>query len=727
MKTTIRLGRRSQGTPKFSLAFLGGCLAAWSVAAADAAPAEKAAADAPSSEKPGDAGSTSDSATEDYRNWFDVSVGGLLLRDDRAQFKRRYQRPRDVFGGVEDFHFEQDLGKKGLLKLEGRGLFDDHDYSLKLDVNHPDIGYLRAGYREFRTWYDGSGGFSPLPRPGGLWFVPDGGEEQALDRGEVWVEGGLTLPEKPQLSFEYRHLFRKGGKDSLVWGDTALTGAGVRGVVPSFRLLDEKRDLFGADIKQRLGKTEVGVGVRYDLETSTDSLNVSRRPGEFSSAPGTQTPTRRMTQREDTDTDLFNVHASTDTRFNENTWLTSGFSYTSLNADFTGQRVFGRDYAQGYDPTFRVPASFYTGFTNLAASSHMKQYVLTLNMLLTPWKNVAIVPAVRVEKNDLNGDSSAVLVNPPAADAAVAAANSRAFLDVSESLEARYTGVTNWVYYLRGYWLQGEGGLKERENARLSDFTLNRDTDFDRFTQQYTAGANWYASRRVNFAAQYYFKKRENDYSNRFTPANRSVLNRYPGYLAEHDFDTHDGNFRVSWRPAGSLSLVSRYDFQRSTIHLRTTDLPDLESARQTSHILGESITWTPWARLYLQGGVSYVWDKTKSPASQALGSRTPVLDASNDYWNATGSAGLAVSRKTDLQATYSYYRANDYQDNSTLSQPYGAGAEEHGVTGALIHRLRKNLTWTLRYGYYRGRDETSGWRNDYEAHLVYSSWQYRF
>src|SRR5687768_18036879 len=64
----------------------------------------------------------------DYRNWFDVSVGGNFISGNKSAFKQRHQLPQDVYGGVEEFHYEQDLGKKGLLEIDGRGIFDNEDY-----------------------------------------------------------------------------------------------------------------------------------------------------------------------------------------------------------------------------------------------------------------------------------------------------------------------------------------------------------------------------------------------------------------------------------------------------------------------------------------------------------------------------------------------------------------------------------------------------------------------
>src|SRR4249920_1152052 len=52
----------------------------------------------------------------EYRNWVNVGVGGTFgFGSDpqgKAEYQRRYGLPAgSVFGGVEDFHYEQDVGK----------------------------------------------------------------------------------------------------------------------------------------------------------------------------------------------------------------------------------------------------------------------------------------------------------------------------------------------------------------------------------------------------------------------------------------------------------------------------------------------------------------------------------------------------------------------------------------------------------------------------------------
>jgi hypothetical protein len=239
-------------------------------------------------------------------------------------------------------------------------------------------------------------------------------------------------------------------------------------------------------------------------------------------------------------------------------------------------------------------------------------------------------------------------------------------------------------------------------------------------------GANWYPRRQLNFSAEYYHKQRDNGYvhtvdSTPNVPASPIV---YPAFLNANESTTEDVNFKATWRPLPNLTLVGRYDFQLSTIDTRPDNLPEIQTSDMTSHIVSGSISWSPLNRLYLLGGLNKVWDETSTPANEI----TPAIQkARNDYWTANASIGCALDDKTDWETQYTYYRADNYADNSAFGMPYGAGAEEHGVTTSLSRRFTARLRLTIKYGYFDGRDETSGHNNDYRAHLVYTSLRYRF
>lgn len=696
-----------------------------------------AAAETPAEEKPAEI------EPGEYPNSVTFGVGHFFVDGDRAAFQRQLQRPGDeTFGGIEELHFEQMVGKRGLFTLDGRGLFNYQDYSLQVGIKDPEIGFVRGGYEQFRTFYDGSGGYSPLSNR----WVTLYDEELYVDRGRAWIEGGLTLPELPVLTVRYSYDFRDGQKDSTTWGDISLTGntANLRAIVPTFLELDERRHTVDADLSHRLGNTDLTLGVRYEHDDIENSRNIHRRPGD----PARD---RYLTQVDDTTADLFNVRGSAETRFGTNTLMVIAYAYTRLDTDIGGSRIYGADYGSAFNPISANQQSNDEGFFDLGGGSQVNQYVGNFNLMFTPWKHVTIVPALRLEHQEQDGVTfftESVVTNAaaPAALEQIQNSRMRRFTDITESLTVRYTGITNWAFYARGEWLQGQGQLNETEFDVADEdsprVVLERDTDSERMVQKYVIGANWYPCRQANFAAQYYYRTRDNSYDH---PQDSTVYNPppppvntnnlYPAFIREQDFETHDVSFRATLRPLANLTLVSRYDFAITTYDTRGdinsfgVALQSVESARAVAHIFSQSVSWSPLPQFYVQGSLSYALQETETPASLLTGGAANLVqDAGNDYWNATVLAGVTLNRVSDLQAQYFYYRADNYDpSNATVALPYNASAEQHGVTLTLVNRLRRNLLWRIQYGYYTGNDTTSGRNNDYDAHLVYSSWQLLF
>jgi hypothetical protein len=193
------------------------------------------------------------------------------------------------------------------------------------------------------------------------------------------------------------------------------------------------------------------------------------------------------------------------------------------------------------------------------------------------------------------------------------------------------------------------------------------------------------------------------------------------------DFETYDGNLRLTLRPHTKVSLVTRYEYQVSTVTTGpdpVSGLSSTESSDLISHIVGQNISWIPWSRLYLQAGINYVFSETETPASALT---QAILDSQNNYWTLNFNTGFVVDDRADLNLGYFYYRADDYEDNSAAGVPLGSGAEEHGITAMVTRRLSDHIRVSLKYGYFRYEDELYGGNNDSEAHRVYATMQYRF
>jgi hypothetical protein len=651
---------------------------------------------------------SSDASPTDYNNWITLGAGGMLTSGDKAQAEHQRQIPDGAFGGVEDFHWQQFVGKKGLFQVDGHGIFDNHDYSIRLELSDPDKGYIRGGYTEFRTWYDGNGGFFPQNNQ---WFSLNNNELH-VDRGDAWFEAGLTLPDKPIITFRYDHESRQGDKDSTSWGDITTVTASDRKIVPTFLGIDETRDIFQVNIKDTLGNTDVGLGLRYEIDRDNDSTYIDLDPANAN---------RFVTQNNVEQDTLFNIHGFTETFLNKKITFSLGGSFTTIDTDLSGSRIYGPTYNAPLSTTYVNNGS---GFTGLGGGGNTKEYVANMNLMLTPIDNLVFVPALRVEYegSDLSDNSDSTSGTGATFKSIPTDSGSDNWsLDVAESLEARYTGFRNWSLYTSGEWSEDSGNeFWNQETNAVFKPILNQ--DWTRLGQKYTVGANWYPLYRLNFGAQYYHQTQDYDYDNNLT----ATPTTYPGYLAYQKFKTDDMNIRATWRPFSTLSLVTRYDFQLSTVDTTGGSLNSVQSAEITSHIISQSVNWTPFSRLYVQVSGSYVLDSVDTPPISITGVTNFVLPGKNDYWTVSAMSGFALDNKTDLQLQYTYYRADDYV-NTSVTQPYGAGDEEQSVTATITRQITKAIKVSLKYGFFRNRDQTSGGNNNYDAHLVYASMQYRF
>src|SRR2546423_5366893 len=707
-------------------------------------------------------GTATEEGESSAKNWIELGIGGVNIGGDDAQFKQEHRKSGDVFGGIQDLHYEATMGK-GTLIIDGRAMCDNSDYDWKIDFTQPGVGYVRGGYTEFRTWYDGNGGFEPVS---GLWIPPVHPEDH-LDRGEAWIELGLRMPKLPEITLHYSHIFRNGRKDSTIWGDTTLTFLPVnpaRKIAPAFRDIDEKRDIFSAEIVQNFDKTDVGLGMRYERSETDDRLQLERGALQLPplvAAPGAQ---RFITHRDMNESDSFNGHFTLETHLSDTLWFTTDYFYNTSSVDISGTRIIGSDSNSLYgDPILTLQSNDH-GVLNLSGVSSSLEHVGNVKLLWTPVKNLTALAAFRYTHEEKDSSASFLDTNPATNLAPSTATNPRGgfhlitpvprsadtsdeFDNVAETFELRYTGLDNWVFYARGDWEEEWGDVSEHEvNGPTDEGRMNKDTEM--FAQKYTAGVNWYPMMDLNFAGQYFHKSV--DYDNDFrselfvSPVPGSERNQR---LLHQEWDTDNFNIRMTWRPKlpqnmGTLAFVTRYDYVRANIDGRWAISPtavgnqpanvilhELRTAEITNHVFTETITWNPFARLFLQGNFSYVQNETDTPADINLIPNTmpTVADFQNDYWTAGASAGLAIDDKTDLPVDYSYYRADNYEVNTIVGLPYGAGATEHTVGATVGRQISKNVRLKLQYGYFHYRDETSGGHNNYDAHAVFSSLQFRF
>jgi hypothetical protein len=690
---------------------------------------------------------TTETETE-YKNWIELGIGGTWTNGDRAQFEQEHHLVGDeVYGGINDMHYEHAVGE-ATLTIDGHALWDINDYDISVKLEQPKFGYMAAGYTAYRTWYDGNGGF--FPPHGGTWFHPFF-PEMHIDRDAVWIEFGLRVPDLPEVTIRWERDFRDGQKDSTIWGDTNRTGGGnilagpTRKIVPSFRDIDEVRDVFSFDASKTFGNTDALIGMRWEHITDTDDLKMERSANQFTGT-GRQ---RFVTQDLNDDINLFSGHAITETRFSDNFWFTAGYSYTTLENDLSGQRIFGTHYDADFSTTLPpfVLAQRDHAFLELAGMAQVDYHVVNANILWMPFKDLSIISGFRYTREDQDNNDMFLAEEPTANVAPFTPSNPKGgfhfgpavpvigekisnYDRFAERLDLRYTGIKDWLFYAEGEWEEECGHVFENQQNVGQDEVVLVDKDTHFLGQKYVVGLTWYPMTRLNLAAQYYHKIASYD---------NDLFEASGQRLVGQDWNMDDANIRVTITPKipaylGTLSLVSRYDFIYTTIDgkwaLDTNQLAEEQTGKITKHLIAETVTWNPLARLYLQADGSVVLNQTETPASEInlIPNTSPtVVNFRNDYWTVSALAGFLLDDKTDLNAGYSFFCANDHFKNTRVAQPYGLGATEHTVSAGIGRQLNKQMRVTLKYTYFNYDDSTFGGHNNYEAHSIFSGLQYRF
>lgn len=666
-------------------------------------------------------------AADDYENHIEFGGGTTLQQGDRPGFQRDQQRTKHGYGGVEDLLYYKYLNDETLLTLRGRALAGNNDWLFDLNITKEGFGYVKFGYKEFRVWFDGTGGYHPANRLNIRLFD----EDLHLDRGNLWLEAGYVPEDKLNFVFRYDLFTRKGSKDSTSWGDTglAINAANTRGLLPSFYRIDEHRHVASATLSRKHEKRRWEVAARADKGEYTNSRNETRRALEAGLD-------RKITHKEGRDYDLFQVRGSYVAQVHEKLTLTTAVAHTTIDSTISGTRIYGMDYDPVYDPAFANRQARDEGFFDLHGETELRQSVGTVSAMYQPNERWTIVPSFRFERIEAVSEAEMVetnfATNRTPDNVELLNESDRSWENVAESVEVRYRGIKDVAINFSAEWVQAEGDLTESQTddpgTPDEHVAIDRDTRFDRLSQKYAATANWYFRPGATLAVQYYYKVRENDYR---SPRDSTVstADRYPAYVTNQDFETDDFNVRLSWRLTPKLRSVTRYDWQKSNIRSQDIGLQFAESMQMNSQIVSQTLSFNPLNRWFVQGMVNYVRDELTTPANYATGAATArVAESHADYWNWTVSSGYALDDNSDLYLDYSLYRAVDsYRNNSAESVAFGTRARTQQLGVTWFRRFNERVALTTRYAYAENTDPAYGSIADYEAHLIYAKVQYRF
>jgi len=622
------------------------------------------------------------------------TVEYVSVRGDEDKFRAHQWHNDGWIGGIDEATFHQELGKDATLDLAARGLLNEADYKLRLDLTKKDVGFVRAGFTQFRQYSETTGGFY---RPFNLPSFRLAGDPH-LDVGNIFVDVGLTLPHIPFITLGYERQYRDGQKTLLEWGGVT-EGATNRKIYPSLKDVDEHVDIFKVSLDHDIKNIHIADQFRFERYHS-DTRRVTLDAG------------KTITVREEyTHHALFNTFRL-DSHLNENVYWSLGYLYSTLNGD----AEFAVSTAA---PVTVFDRNWVSRVIDVGSDSH----VLNANLMFGPFKGLTLYTGVQAEQTTGDGFTDALLATglAPATTNLIHSSTDKTSLE--ETFGARYTKIPFTTLYAEARLTQQQIDLDEYQTVDAAgDFV--RKTDADVFRQDYRAGFNTAPLRYVNFAGRYRHAIYENDYD-----ANLDTTPGYPAYITLQNFATDEIMGKVSVRPWTFFSASLQYQLVATDIKTGTAGVVPLApkgsriSGTYDANIYSASLTVAPTARLYLTGLFSFQDTHTTAFDNQSA----IVTSYKGNVYTVIGTVGYAIDEKTDATVEYSFSRSDNFRNNATAGLPLGVDNQRHSLIAGLSRKFTDNLTARIRYGWYQYNETSNNGINDYTAQLVSVSSTLRF
>ena len=626
-----------------------------------------------------------------------ISVDG-----DEEKFREDWWVREGWAGGLERFTLQQVFRNGVSIFGEGRVIVPEEDYALRLEIAKQDVGFIHAGYTQYRKYFDGTGGFFAM-------FTTPPFEldnDMHLDIGDASIEVGLTLPTWPRIVLGYEHRFKDGEKSLLERG--SITEGGVtRKIFPSFKDIDEEVNIFKAEIDYDLGKVHFGDQFRYE-----NYRTVTARFDQERNLDTNTSKTVTVSEQYGHDAIYNTFHA--ESHINDKVYWSLGYLFANLEGDATFQMFTVPFGPEPFDK------NWFTEAVDIDQVSH----VVNVNAMVGPFKDITFYGGFQAEVTKTDGDTDAVLTEipfggPPAVspDAVIVTRIDKTGFE--ETVGARYTGIPYTTLYAEGRWTQRSIDQFERElEDGVLEFERSTDTGVER--QRYTVGFNTTPIRRTTLSARYRRIYRSNDYDH--------DVDTEPGYSAfitKQDLTTDQVSAKLTVRPITWIKASLQYQFVATDIDTEadTTSPSSVTSGNYDANIFTVSVTVTPVSRLYLTGLFSY-----RDARTSAFDNGIPsVITYHGDVYTFIGAAGYVVDSKTDLNVEYLFTRSDNFTDNSASGLPLGLDNQRHGFLAVISRRITDHLEVSLRYGFYIYDEDSNGGVDDYTAHLVGAGLAFRY
>lgn len=678
-----------------------------------------------------------------------------------ASYARRLQMPANGTYGIEALHFTKDMADNTTVEFDGHALAGSEDYLGAFKATKNELGSFEVGYKSFRTFYDGIGGFFPLNN---RWMTL-ANPELHTDRSKFWVEAKIERPNAPQFEFRYTNEQRTGRKDSTIWGDSDFTGipayygvgasalnppySTARKIVPAYTNLDERQQNWLGLVKHTVGNTEFEFEIQHNTIKNGDRRVMDRYPGELQLYPRQSSSTNPPQiyppatiqnevygyDQQNLDSKITSYTGKFETKLSDMVSVYGGILYSKGSANIGGDRQMTQ-----YAPTAVGLVTAVGGFvgangrppysyTTTAGEANEKVLSGNLGFKFQPRADFFATLAVKSEKTDVdgfnqvtytsNGINQTTGVVTPVIVAAPNVAN-RTEKSLIPEATFRYTGIKNLSLYGNIDYRHSPGTEYGSNTgvslAGVAGTPTIGDDNVKINHAHYKVGANWTVNQMVSLRGEVFYKDHTNGFYDRTTAGN--------GFVLGYQFLGEKLSAIVRARP--DLTFTTRLIQQTGKMDTTVDSGANFQSNDTKNYSIGETIDWAPTTQMFVQANVNVVFNtiKTSYPVAGGLGNDV-LHNADNNYINGSFITGFVVDKNTDASLQYTYYRADNYKVPSPASVFFGAGVKEYTVAAVVKHKFSDRLVGECKVGYFDSKNDTTGGNTNFKGPMAYVSLDY--
>jgi len=651
------------------------------------------------------------------------SVLFMDLDGDKEKFEEDHWTSRNQQYGLSDFNLLKEYKNGDSLELEARAIEGNHDYLVEADFEKEGIGGLLFEFKEFRKYYDGTGGYySPFGSTAKSLNYVEIGKGLNMDMTNFKLEGVYAKEGAPKYNFAYERELKEGRKSLISWGTVTGAGSVSKNINPTFLEVNETVDKLEAGVEHKIKGATVSAQQTWEhVESTNHKINnqtLTLSTGAISSV---------RTKDENLDFDRYTTILRMAQEPNQKSFFSLGVLYSHY---IGGTMEYITD----------TSTSAYNENHPLNPARVEQDTVTVLpRVSFSPSKNMLVDGGLKVEFVNKNGSATynrdyrnsagTSYVPDGTIDELVNIKSERQEKKLAETLKLKYNGIKNTAFYAGADFEQQLINQFETQDAfgpnPSSTAYFSRDSDIGYYDYEFTAGFKWYPISQANITAEYKNKNGNRNFNNFFRTGD--VEGGYRGFIHELDFTSHTPIFKLNYKPVRWIACNAGYTFDTTTYGIKTYGFENTEYAKYRAHIYSAGVTLTPYDCFYTTLFYQRRNAATKTPANGEGGGpyNQPTYNANVDV--GSFACSYAPNAKTAIRGGYSISRADNFNDFSATGLPLGLDNLSQDISIGLEQKLRKDCSLEFKYDFMQYRENSNNGIDNYDAHLFYTGLKMEF